>query len=101
MRNCGVSPWFWMFWVTFLAQKIDPILLEGFGKAKVDELQGMVAVVLVNLGFEVALAAIKRGNIYKKLSKQVQPNKIRCGMNSPEKVCASLGSVRADWACAW
>jgi hypothetical protein len=58
-----------MFWVTFLAQKIDPILLEGFGKAKVDELQGMVAVVLVNLGFEVALAAIKRGNIYQKLSK--------------------------------
>ena len=38
-------------------QKIDPILLEGFGKAKVDELQGMVAVVLVNLGFEGALAA--------------------------------------------
>ena len=30
------------------------ILLKGFGKAKVDEFQGMVAVVLVHLGTPVA-----------------------------------------------
>ena len=64
MRTCfwflhgfsqSVSPWFSKRDITKAWHwPSATILLKGFGKAKVDELQGMVAVVLVHLGAPVA-----------------------------------------------